>query len=100
MQAEALLRQVERLVAHLLRPLDPVAEIDVRQAEAFRFLDMVEDDERPKRPARLFGVIERIDERETICEAVGEADRIERSRASPVSMRLARAVLRQARVDM
>src|SRR5579863_7096361 len=43
-QAQALLRQVARLVAHLLRALDPIAEIDMGQAEAARLLDMVEND--------------------------------------------------------
>src|SRR5580692_3681284 len=80
-QAEALLRQVAGLVAHLFRPLDPIAEIDMGQAEAARFLDMVENDETPERPARDVGIVEGIDQGQAVGEAVGQADREQRPRA-------------------
>ena len=54
MQAEALLWQIARLVAHLLRPLDPNSR-DMGQAEAARLLDMVENDEAAQRSARRVG---------------------------------------------
>src|SRR5207237_1031129 len=42
---QPLLRQIAALVVHLLRALDPVAEIDVRQPLAPGARDVVEDDE-------------------------------------------------------
>jgi hypothetical protein len=74
-QAEALLGQVARLVTHLFRPLDPIAEIDMGQAEPVRLLDMIENDEAPERPARDVGFVEGIDQRQAIGEAIGQADR-------------------------
>src|ERR1700722_5364870 len=80
-QAEALLGQVASLVAHLLRPLDPIAEIDVGQAEAARFLDMIENDVAAERPARDVGIVEGIDQRQAVGQAVGQADREQCPRA-------------------
>jgi hypothetical protein len=91
-QAEALLGQIARLVAHLLRPLDPIAEIDVGQAEAARFLDMVENDETPERPARDVGIVEGIDQRQAVGEAVGQADREQWPRAGLVARSAPRAI--------
>jgi hypothetical protein len=53
MQAEALLRQVGGLVPHLARPLDPIAEIDMGQAEAARLLDMRVFDATCRPPLRI-----------------------------------------------
>ena len=45
------------------------------QAEAARLLDMIENDEAAERPARDVGIIEGIDQRQAVGEAVGQADR-------------------------
>ena len=46
----------------------------MRQAEPARLLDMVENDVAAERPAGDVGRVERIDEREAVGEAVGQAD--------------------------
>src|ERR1700723_2556091 len=94
-QAQALLRQVARLVAHLLRALDPIAEIDVGQAEAARFLDVVENDEAPERPARDVGIVKGIDQRQAVGEAVGQADREQWPRAGLITGPAPRAIFGQ-----
>ena len=45
------------------------------QAEAAGFLDMVENDVAPERPARDVGIVEGIDQRQAVGETVGQADR-------------------------
>src|SRR5271165_3210007 len=84
-QAEAFLRQVGGLVAHLPRALDPIAEIHMRQAEAARLLDMVENDVTAERAARHMRIVERIDERQAVGEAVGETHAEERTRGLAVA---------------
>ena len=100
MQAEALLRQVARLVAHLLRALDPIAEVHMGQAEAARLVDMVENDEAPERPARDVGIIEGIDEGQAVSQAVGETNREQGTRAELVPRSPSHAIFGQHRVDM
>ena len=53
----------------------------MRQAEAARLLDVVENDETAERAARRLGRVEGIDERQAVGEAVGEADGEQRTRA-------------------
>ena len=72
----------------------------MRQAEAARLVDMVEDDEAAQRPARDVGSIEGIDQRQAVGEAIGEADREQGTRAVLTAGSTARAILGQHRVDM
>src|SRR5690349_13299489 len=72
---KALLRQEAALVVHLLRALDPVAEIDVRQALAPGARNVVEDHESAERTAALARLEERIDHRQPVAQYVGERDR-------------------------
>src|SRR5947208_1996148 len=72
---EALLRQEAALVVHLLGALDPVAEIDIGQAEAAGAGNVVEDHEGAERAALLGWLEERIDHRQTVAEHVRERDR-------------------------
>ena len=53
----------------------------MRQAEAARLLDVVENDETAERPARRLRSVEGIDERQAVGEAVGEADGEQRAGA-------------------
>src|SRR5208337_2953267 len=91
-QAKALLRQVGGLVAHLPGALDPVTEIDVRQAERAGLLDMVENDEGAEGAAGVMRRVEGIDERQSVGQPVGQADRIERASALFVARSPAQAV--------
>ena len=71
--AEPLLRQIAALVGHLLRALDPIAKIDMGQAEPPRLLDMVENHEGAERAMLLLGIEKRIDHRQAVGELVGQA---------------------------
>ena len=99
-QAEPLLRQVGGLVSHLLRAVDPVAEIDVRQAESAGLLDMVENHEAAEGAAGVMRRIEGIDQRQPVRQPVGEANRVERAGALIVARRLAQAVFDELGVDV
>ena len=67
------------------------------QAEAARLLDMVENDVAAERPARDVGIVERIDQRQAVGEAVGEADREQGPRAWLIADPAPRRDIRSAR---
>ncbi|QTK78961.1 hypothetical protein AT6N2_C1176 [Agrobacterium tumefaciens] len=69
---QMLLRVVAGLVAHLFRAIDPIAEIDVRQAERAGAGDMIDDHVGPKRALFEFRVEERIDHRQAVAHHVAE----------------------------
>src|SRR5947208_9416973 len=83
-----------RLVGHLAAPLDPVAEIDMGQAELARLLDLPEHDVGAVARLRL-GLEEGVDRRQAVVQHVEDRDHLERAVA--VLGRLAE--LHQARVD-
>src|SRR5690606_20208112 len=60
-------RTVADLVLHALRPLDPIAEIHVRQPCIRRASDMIENDVVPKPGSRLmFRVVEAVNHRQPV----------------------------------
>src|SRR3954447_26858033 len=67
---EPLLRQEAALVVHLPRALDPVAEIDVRQAEPARARDVIENHKGAERAACFRWLEERVDHRQTVAQHV------------------------------
>src|SRR4029453_1774339 len=72
LRGEAFLRHEAVLVAHLPRPLDPIAEIDERASEGPRVSDMIEDHVRPEAPLALVRVVEAVDHRDAVAEPVAE----------------------------
>ena len=60
-QSKPLLGQEAGLVIHLLRPLDPIAEIDIGKAHGASSGNMVEDHQGPEATISLSGFVEGID---------------------------------------
>ncbi len=66
------LRLEALLVAHLLRALDPVAEIEIRHADLARVLQVLEDHVGAEAALRGFRLVERVDHRDAVGEPVAE----------------------------
>src|SRR4051794_8512570 len=63
-------RTEARLVRHLAAVADPVAEVEIRQAEAPALLDLPEDVIGAEARARDGGVIERVHRRQPVAQMV------------------------------
>src|SRR5579885_1306025 len=96
--SESLLRFEAVLVAHLARALDPVADIDERLALAPRIFDVVEDHIGAEAALLLVRIVEAVDHRNAVAQAV--AQRHGEQRRGAVTVRIgAQAILGDEGLD-
>src|SRR3569832_672715 len=84
------------LVGHLLAALDPIAEIDVRDAAAFRVADVVEDHVGAETACILARMEEAVDHRHAVAQHIGQGAGDERARAAVIGRA---AIFDDLRVD-
>src|SRR4029078_13051373 len=78
LRGELLLRLEAVLVAHLPRSLDPIAEIDVRDAVLPGIFDLLEDHIGAETARGHVRIVEAVYHRDAVAEPVAERDRHQR----------------------